>query len=61
MWQLSRPADVVEVQVGEHDRPDRRRLNAARTRLRNDVLTTSDAQHKQSVEHRAELLTEDSG
>ena len=36
-------------------------LNAARTRLRNDVLTTSDAQHKQSVEHRAELLTEDSG
>jgi hypothetical protein len=42
VWQLTRPADVVVMQVGEHDRPDRIRLNAARTRLRNDVLTTSD-------------------
>ena len=43
-------ADVVEVQVGQHDRLDRGRLDAALARLRDRVLSVGDAQHAQPPE-----------
>jgi hypothetical protein len=54
--QLARGARVVVVQVSEHDRPDRARLNATLTRLRNDVLARGDAHHEESLEQGTELL-----
>lgn len=38
--------DVVEVQVSQHDGPDRSRLHAALTRLRRGVLILGDTQHE---------------
>jgi len=44
---------VVEVQVSQHDGPDRSRLHAALTRLRRSVLILGDTQHEPPRERRS--------